>query len=55
MDNFKKEHPGELWQLVVNARGSRCVDDVLASTGNMSMEERLLKCHFLEVASKAGT
>ena len=39
---------------MVNAWESLFVDDVLVSIGNMSMEEGLLVCHFLEVATKVG-
>ena len=45
----------QLWQLVVNALDGVRVDDVLVSTVNMSFEEGLLVCHFLELASKVWT
>ena len=37
-DSLGKEHLDELWQLVLTAWDSLRVDDMLASTGNMSME-----------------
>ena len=54
-ENLAKEDLQKLWNLVVKAWNCLKMDDVLASAGNMSMEEGLLVCHFLKLASKRGT
>ena len=40
---------------VVQAWNCMKMDDVLAGAGTMSMRERLLVCHFLELGGKART
>ena len=54
-ESLGKEHMDKIWGLVVEAWNCLTVDDVLASTGNMSLEEGLLVSHFLDLATKAGT
>ena len=58
------EHPEEILgkrdlqkvrSYVVEAWNCLRMDDVLASAGNMSREEGLLACYFLELATKCGT
>ena len=45
----------EMHSHVVEAWHSMKINNVLAGGGNMSMEEGLLVCHFLELANKKGT
>ena len=45
----------KLWNLVVQAWNCLKMDDMLASAGNMGMEEGLLVCPFRELATNRGT
>ena len=54
-ESLGKEDLHKLGDLLVPAWNCMKVDDVLASAWIMSLEEGLLVCHFLELATKART